>query len=105
MKISLHDIKQHADIDYLIIESVDLSLYIARAQIGDEQHVLAESDGRIIKTHNLLSLQRRLKKVYSGEIRLQQRSAYDEMIGHQHSSSDNTLEISLGREPLPPWLN
>jgi len=37
---------------------------------------------------------------------LRQRSAYDEMVGKGASSSgDNTMELSLGDQPLPEWLN
>ena len=33
-------------------------------------------------------------------------SAYDEMVGKGASSSgDNTMELSLGDQPLPEWLN
>ena len=37
---------------------------------------------------------------------LRQRSAYDEMVGRPRQvSADNTMEISLGSQPLPEWLN
>ena len=104
MKIYLKDLKRQ-QIDRFIVESVDLSLYIAHASIGGEEHVIAEDSRGLLKRHNLLEMKRVLKAVADCEIFLRQRSAYDEMVGHSHPASANTLEISLGAAPLPEWLN
>jgi hypothetical protein len=50
-------------------------------------------------------MQRMLRKAVTCEFFLRQRSAYDEMVGHSHQATDNSMELSLGREPLPEWLN
>ena len=89
----------------VVIESVDLSLYIAHARIEGEEHVIAGRQGEILKTHNLLEMQRMLRRAITCEFFLRQRSAYDEMVGHAHQAADNSLEVPLGRDPLPEWLN
>ena len=89
----------------VVIESVDLSLYIAHARIGGEEHVIADRQGKVLKTRNLLEMQRMLRKAVTCEFFLRQRSAYDEMVGHSYAASANTMEIPLGSEPLPEWLN
>ena len=106
VKIHLKELKKQSQrIEVFIVESVDLSLYIAHARIDGEERVIAEDDRRLLKRHNLLAMKRILKGIAACEIRLRQRSAYDEMVGHNHPASANTLEISLGVEPLPEWLN
>ena len=106
MKITLKELKKQSRlIEQWIVESVDLSLYIAHARINGEERVIAEDEKKILKRHNLLEMKRVLKTVAGCEIILRQRSAYDEMVGHSHPAGANTLEISLGDAPLPEWLN
>ncbi|MEK9807992.1 MAG: DUF6482 family protein [Halieaceae bacterium] len=106
MKQSLKQLRRQSEvIKRCIIESVDLSLYIAFAEIDGDEHLVAEDSGKILKRHNLLEMKRILRGVADCELVLRQRSAYDEMVGHNHQASANTLEVSLGEEPLPEWLN
>ena len=104
MKVSLRDVNVDA-VTRVVIESVDLSLYIAHAAMGDVERVITDSKGKVLKTRNLLEMQRTLRKTFDCEFFLRQRSAYDEMVGHQHQAADNCMEISLGSDPLPQWLN
>jgi len=104
MKVNLHDLND-AMVTKLVIESVDLSLYIAHATVGEVERVIADRQGRVLKTHNLLEMQRTLRKSLDCHFFLRQRSAYDEMVGHQHQAADNCMELPLGSDPLPPWLN
>lgn len=104
MKLTLKDLKRQSDrIEKFVIESVDLSLYIAHAVIAGEEHLIAENDGRILKRMNILEMKRALKGVADVELSLRQRSAYDEMVGHSYGAQANTMEISLGNQPLPEW--
>ena len=106
MKITLKELKKQSGlIEQWIVESVDLSLYIAHARINGEERVIAEDEKKILKRHNLLEMKRVLKTVAGCEIILRQRSAYDEMVGHSYQAADNVMELPLGREPLPEWLN
>ena len=104
MKLTVKELKRaSARVEKVVIESVDLSLYIARAVIDGEERVVAENDGKLVKTHNLLEMKRRLKSLVDCELFLRQQSAYDEMVGHSYAAQTNTMEISLGSEPLPEW--
>ena len=52
MKVNIDDLGS-LDVDEMI-ESVDLSLYIAHASIADQEHVIADRKGKVFKTRNLL---------------------------------------------------
>ena len=103
MKVSVSELG-NLGISEVIIESVDLSLYIAHACIAGQEHVIADRQGKVLKARNLLDIQRMLRRAVTCEFFLRQRSAYDEMVGHAHQA-DNIMELPLGREPLPEWLN
>ena len=106
VKLKLKEIKRKSNIDRFVIESVDLSLYIAFVQIDGEEHLIADNTGKPLKTTNLLSMQRQIKPFGQIEAVLRQRSAYDEMVGRgAQQIGDNTMELSLGNQPLPEWLN
>ena len=98
MKVSVSDLGSMG-VTGVVIESVDLSLYIAHARIDGEEHVIADRQGKVLKTRNLLEMQRMLRKAVTCEFFLRQRSAYDEMVGHAHQAADNSMELPLGREP------
>ena len=104
MKVSLRDLDSNA-VTKVVIESVDLSLYIAHATVDKTERVITDHKGKVLKTRNLLEMQRTLRKRLDCEFFLRQRSAYDEMVGHQHRATDNCMELPLGCDPLPPWLN
>ena len=104
MKVSVSDLANMAITD-VIIESVDLSLYIAHARIDGVEHLIVDHQGKVLKTQNLLEMRRMLRKAVTCDFFLRQRSAYDEMVGHAHQAADNSMELPLGREPLPEWLN
>ncbi len=106
MKTTIRTLRNRL-IDRLVIESVDLSLYIAHAEIGDERHLIADSDGSILKTKNLLDMKTALAKLDARERVLSQRSSYDEMVGQGFEPADNAMEVRLGPgfETLPPWQN
>ena len=104
MRVSVGDLG-NLSVTAVIIESVDLSLYIAHARIAGQEHVIADHRGKVLKTRNLLEMQRMLRRAVTCEFFLRQRSAYDEMVGHAHQAADNIMELPLGRESLPEWLN
>lgn len=106
MKLSLKALRRR-DVQRLIIESVDLSLYIAHAEINGQRYLIADNNGRVLKTHNLIGMKEQLARVSAGECVLQQRSAYDEMVGSTLAAGENQLEVRLGPgyETLPPWQN
>lgn len=106
MKITEKELKRRtADVERIVIESVDLSLYLARAVIDGQELMIADANGKFVKTHNLLAMKRRLKALVTCEFFLRQQSAYDEMVGHSYAANANTMEIPMGSEPLPEWLS
>lgn len=106
MKITLRELCQRAaEVDKVFIESVDLSLYIAQVVIDGEEQLLAENDGKVFKRVNLLEMKRSIKGALTCPLVLRHRSAYDEMVGHNYSANSNTMELPLGEQPLPDWLN
>ena len=46
MKLRLKEIRHKSNIDRFVIESVDLSLYIAFVQINGEEHLIADNTGK-----------------------------------------------------------
>lgn len=105
MKLALNDLRK-TRIDKLIVESVDLSLYIAHAEIGSERYLIAGKDNRPLKTQNLLDMKTALASLSAKSIVLSHRSSYDEMVGHEHGGKENLMELPLspGFESLPAWL-
>ncbi|MEM6301257.1 MAG: DUF6482 family protein [Pseudomonadota bacterium] len=106
MKITLSELKD-LPIEKLIIESVDLSLYIAHALVNGERRLIAQRDGTTLKTKNLLEMKKKLRPLHAPSTVLTQRSSYDEMVGQGFPPSDNTMEITLGPgfETLPAWVD
>ncbi|MEP1471019.1 MAG: DUF6482 family protein [Halieaceae bacterium] len=106
MKMSIKELQRQGVISKVIIESVDLSLYIAHALIDERVYLLADADGGVLKTRNLLAMKEQLAGLTINELVLQQRSAYDEMVGHASPAVDNAMEVSLSAElyPTPRWL-
>lgn len=104
MKITLKDLKSQP-LDRILVESVDLSLYIAHAEIQGHRRLIVDEKGKPLKTRNLLDMKAALSSLRGAEMVLIQSSAYDEMVGHSFSQRDNAMEISLapGFESLPSW--
>ena len=66
MKVAINKLAS-LDISSVVIESVDLSLYIAHVRVGDNEHVITDRQGKVLKTRNLLEMQRLLRKAVSCE--------------------------------------
>lgn len=107
MKMTLGQARRAA-VSRVVVESVDLSLYIARLELEDGSlALLAGDDGRALRTHNLLAMKALLAPLAPIAMVLRQQSSYDEMCGHGYPAADNTLEVPLGGEvqPQPRWLH
>lgn len=104
MKITLRELRG-CQVQKLVIESVDLSLYIAQATVDDDVRLVVGEDGKPLKERNLLGMKRHFAGITVDACILRQRSAYDEMIGHSWQAADNTLEIPMttAAQPLPDW--
>lgn len=106
MKLSIKDLRRRDGIAKVIIESVDLSIYIARAVIDGREYLISDVDGSVLKTRNLMAMKEQLQGLPVLDMVLQQRSAYDEMVGHNTEPVDNAMEVSLSPDlyPAPKWL-
>ncbi|MFT4766969.1 MAG: hypothetical protein ACI8RN_000093 [Glaciecola sp.] len=104
MKATLKDLRS-LQLDRIVVESVDLSLYIAHADVQGERRLIVGGDGKSLKTRNLLDMKSALSSLRNVEMVLIQRSAYDEMVGQSFAPTDNAMEIILapGFESLPAW--
>lgn len=89
----------------LVIESVDLSLYIVSIELEGELALLVDESRKPLKTRNLLAMKELLTPLAAYPAVLRQRSAYDEMCGQPFLPADNTLEVPLDvrGQPLPRW--
>ena len=105
MKITFKELAARPAIDKLVIESVDLSLYLAWAVIDGAERLVADKRGGTLKTRNLLEMKEQLAGLNIVELTLRQRSAYDEMVGQPSWDCDNALEVGLSPElyPTPRW--
>jgi hypothetical protein len=104
MKLTLAEAARET-LSRVIVESVDLSLYLAHADLGDRTALLVDRTGKALRTRNLLAMKALLAPLQPVPLVLRQRSAYDEMCGQSWAPADNTLEVPLGpgAQPLPPW--
>lgn len=104
MKITLRELRG-CHVQKLVIESVDLSLYIAQALVDDGMHLVVDENGKPLKARNLMGMKGHFIDISVDACVLRQRSAYDEMIGHRWQAADNTLEIPVttAAQPLPDW--
>jgi hypothetical protein len=82
----------------IIIDSVDLSLYIALAEVRGRECLLLDDAGRPLKARSLADMKRALAGITYAPWVLRQRSAYDEMVGHAHAATDNALEVPVSHQ-------
>lgn len=103
MLISLQELQRQPVIDTLVIHSLDLMLYQVSVILDGHEHYVTDNHGKLLRSHNLVSIQALFEGWPILEMRLRQSSAYDEMIG-QPQRDTNQLDVPLGRnrigEPL-----
>lgn len=105
MKIPIKKLATDGPVMKVVIDSVDLSLYIAFAVIDGQECLITDSKGGTIKTRNLLEMKKQLEGLSIAELTLRQRSAYDEMVGQPKWGCDNAMEVGISPElyPTPSW--
>lgn len=85
-----------ANVEKIIIESLDQSLYRAEVVIEGQAYYLLEAPGKLLSKRNILELQACLAMLVGVPHYLRQHSAYDEMIGQAEKITDNQLLVPLG---------
>ncbi|MCY0966871.1 DUF6482 family protein [Parathalassolituus penaei] len=103
MLISLRELQRQPLIDTLVVHSLDLMLYQVSVVLDGRELYVTDNQGKLLRSHNLVSIQALFEGWPVAEMRLRQSSAYDEMIG-QPLRETNQLDVPLGRnrvgEPL-----
>jgi len=93
--IPVSKLQQYFVVDKLIYHSIDLSLYQVSAIINGEEQYVCDERGKLLRSFNLIELQKLLRKVAAEKTVLRQTSAYDEMIGGPEKGESNALEVPL----------
>ena len=88
-------------IQKLVINSLEQALYQAIVVIDGNEHVVWESDKKVLLKHNLTELRELFEKLDIPEIVLRHESPYDEMIGCPPKTHSNRLEVKLAKNPYP----
>ncbi len=103
MKKPLAVLEKYFVLDTLIIHSLDMCLYQASVRIdasaAQQEILICDEQGKPIRTHSIIEMQKLCRQLKVKQQRLRQQSAYDEMIGGA-SKIDNTLEVPLHDQQL-----
>ena len=91
---------KYFSIDKLVYHSLDQSLYQVSVIIEGEESYISDDNGKLLRSHNLNELQKKMRKIKAKKTVLRQDSAYDEMIGGTIKISANTLEVPLADNNL-----
>ena len=94
------NLTKYFSIDKLIYHSLDQSLYQVSVIIEGKEDYVSDSNDKLLRSHNLIELQKRMRKINAKKTVLRQDSAYDEMIGGPIKNSANTLEVPLNDNGL-----
>ena len=100
MTISLSKLNKYFRVDKLIYHSVDLALYQVSAVIDGEEHFITDDKNVLLRSSNIINLQKLLRNVAAESAVLRHTSAYDEMIGSPPKKSSNALEVPLADNQL-----
>ena len=100
MAISLSKLNKYFRVDKLIYHSVDLALYQVSAVIDGEEHYVTDDKNVLLRSSNIINLQKLLKNVAAESAVLLHTSAYDEMIGSPSKNGSNALEVPLADNQL-----
>jgi len=91
----LEELKKYPSVEKLIYHSVDLSLYQVSVVLAGEEHYVSDERGKLLRSINLIEMQKTMRYVHAIHTVLRHTSAYDEMVGGAINSSGNTLEIPV----------
>lgn len=105
MKILLSDLPSHT-IDKLVFNSLEQALYQAIVVIDGQEHIVWESEKKVLLSRNLMQIRELFAKLQIKERVLRHESPYDEMVGMPGNKEDNRMEVPLGKNPysVPKWL-
>lgn len=94
------ELRRFKVIDKAIIHSLDMCLYQASVIVEGAEYYVADKNGKLVRSFNILDLQAMLAQLPVANIVLRQQSAYDEMIAQPVREQANTIELPLGNADL-----
>ncbi|WP_407333926.1 DUF6482 family protein [Enterovibrio sp. 27052020O] len=100
MKKTLRALTKLDNIDTLVIHSLDLCLYQASVMIGDDEFMVTDDIGNLIRAHSLLAIQKQCQNIKAKTQMMRQESAYDEMVGGPEKGEGNRLEVLISDNKL-----
>ena len=100
MKISFKELSALGRPVPAIIHSLDQALYQVTVDLDGLRYLLTDDSGLIFRRHSLQQTREALQVLPIESLKLQQQSAYDEMIGQPRREAANTLEVSLSENTL-----
>ena len=100
MKIKYRNLTDY-QIDKLIIVSLEQALYQAMVVIDDEEHVVWDSDSKLVQSRTLNRIKERFETLDIPQAVLRHESPYDEMVGQPLKGHSNRMEVPLGMKPNP----
>ena len=100
IKKSLKTLEQYFVIDQLIVHSLDLCLYQVSVRVGEEEFMICDDKGELLRAHSIVDIQRKCRRLNVNKQVLRQESAYDEMVGGPAKGEGNRLEVPLGDNKL-----
>ena len=98
MKLLFNNLSS-CSIQKLIINSLEQALYQAIVMIDGKEHIVWESDRKVLLSRNLMELRELFKTLDIPETVLRHESPYDEMIGLPVNRHSNRMEVPLGKNP------
>lgn len=100
MTIRMSEVRKLAHIPKVIVHSLDLCLYQVSVEIDGQEHIVTDSQGKMLRAHSTLEMQTLFEELPVGKLVLRHQSAYDEMINQPVRQGSNMLEVPLGRNRL-----
>lgn len=97
--ISMPALRKVTEIEKIVVHSLDQMLYQVSVILGGQEYYVVDKKSKLIRSHNILSIQALFDGLNYKNMVLRQQSAYDEMVG-QPPKGDNTLEVPLGNNGL-----
>ena len=96
MKLLLNNLP-FCSIQKLVINSLEQALYQAIVVIDGVEHIVWESNEKVLLSRNLMQLRELFKAFDIPEIALRHESPYDEMIGLSANCESNRIEVQLSK--------
>lgn len=96
MKLLLSDL-YNQPLSTLYICSLEQALYQARVLIDNTEHVIWETDNKVLLTRSLNTMREKVSELDIQNLILRQESPYDEMVGQAVRTASNRMEVPLGK--------